>query len=186
MGIIWPFTGRVATAPSLPAPIWKGSPNFWPGRPGPPIAIVIHTMSGTLAGTDSWFGQSVSQVSAHTGVGLQAQRHRYVDFHDRAWANGIIEPGNKWASTGQQGNPNDWTLSIETEDNGVATTPVSDLEYDAVLQECLEMLALYPHIRWLLKHADISPSSRANCPGDRWVKSGKFALLASTLSLATL
>lgn len=143
-------------------------------------------MSGTLAGTDSWFGQSVSLVSAHSGVGLQAQRHRYVDFKDRAWANGILEPGNRWASLGRSGNPNDWTLSIETEDMGLSTTPVDALQFDATMQECHEMMQAYSTVKWLLTHSDISPLSRAHCPGDRWVASGKFQLLAASLGLKTL
>lgn len=143
-------------------------------------------MSGTLAGSDSWFGQSASQVSAHTGIGLQGDRHRYVDFLDRAWANGILESGNKWAAIGQSGNPNDWTLSIETEDLGLATTPVSDLMYEAAVMELRVMLNLYPDIRWLLGHSAISPQSRAHCPGDRWITSGKFARLASSFGLKTL
>lgn len=143
-------------------------------------------MGGSLPGTDGWFAQPASQVSAHTGVGLHGERHRYVNFIDRAWANGILESGNRWASIGQAGNPNDWTLSIETEDLGLMPTPVSDLQYAAVLQECREMLARYPAVRWLLGHSAISPQSRANCPGPRWVASGKFAQLASDLSLKTL
>lgn len=143
-------------------------------------------MAGSLAATDSWFAQTVSQVSAHTGVGLNGERHRYVVFGDRAWANGVVEPGNKWAQVGRAGNPNDWTLSIETEDLGLATEPVSDLEYAAVLEECQVWLTVYPNVAWLLKHADISPASRPNCPGSRWIQSGRFAALAAALNLKTL
>lgn len=151
------------------------------------MAIVIHTMSGTLAGTDGWFGSSASQVSAHSGVGLQGQRHRYVKFSDRAWANGVLEPGNKWGQIHGVDNPNQWTLSIETEDKvNDVVVPVSDLEYEATLAECEDMLKSYPNVRWLLKHADISPHSRANCPGARWVETGRFADLAATLGLETL
>lgn len=162
------------------------SPNNWAGRAGDPVAIVIHTMAGTLAATDSWFKNTASQVSAHTGVGLNGERHRYVGFDDRAWANGIVEAGNKWGQIGRSGNPNDWTLSIETEDLGLASEPVTDLEYAAVLQECRDMLAEYPNVGYLLKHADISPASRPNCPGVRWVASGRFGQLAAALSLKTL
>lgn len=143
-------------------------------------------MSGTLAGTDSWFAQSSSQVSAHTGIGLQAQRHRYVDFKNQSWANGILEPGNKWTSIGQSGNPNAWTLSIETEDLGDPATPVSAEEYAATLQECRDMIEVYPHIKYLLGHSAISPQSRAHCPGERWTLSGRFNQLAVDLSLETL
>lgn len=143
-------------------------------------------MSGTLAGTDSWFGQSASQVSAHTGVGLHGARHQYVAFQNSAWANGILEPGNKWQAIGPPGNPNNWTLSIETEDLGDPTTPVSAEEYAATLQECRDMIEVYPHIKYLLGHSAISPLSRAHCPGDRWTLSGRFNQLAIELELKTL
>ena len=151
-----------------------------------PVGIVIHTMSGTLAGTDGWFAQSLSQVSAHTGVGLGGERHRYVAYQDRAWANGVLEAGNHWQSLFGPTNPNERTLSIETADDGVASTTVSDLQYAAVLDECIGWLAKYGTIRYLVKHSDISPLSRPNCPGGRWVASGLFAALASDLKLRTL
>ena len=143
-------------------------------------------MGGTLAGTDSWFANPASQVSAHTGVGLQGERHRYVRYADRAWANGVLEPGNLWAALKGTANPNNYTLSIETEDAGDATMPVDDLEYAATLAEAQAMLAAYPSVRYLLKHADISPHSRAHCPGDRWIWSGRFQDLADALGLAVL
>ncbi|HXI95949.1 MAG TPA: N-acetylmuramoyl-L-alanine amidase [Candidatus Acidoferrum sp.] len=171
----------------LPEPVWKGSPNFWPGRQGlRPIAIVIHTMGGSLAGTDGWFANPSSQVSAHTGVGLQGERHRYVRFEDRAWANGILEPGNLWAKIGGASNPNNFTLSIETEDLGDPTMPVDELQYNAVLAEAKAMQATHPGMTWLLRHADISPASRRNCPGDRWVASGRLLELADALGLKRL
>jgi N-acetylmuramoyl-L-alanine amidase len=143
-------------------------------------------MGGTLVGTDSWFANPASQVSAHTGVGLDGARHAYVKYDDRAWANGILEPGNLWAKLFGTSNPNNWTLSIETEDAGDPTMPVDDLEYSAVLLEARTMLTIYPSIKYLAKHADISPASRANCPGARWVASGRFTALATDLGLRAL
>jgi N-acetyl-anhydromuramyl-L-alanine amidase AmpD len=150
------------------------------------VAIVIHTMGGSLIGTDGWFGTTNSQVSAHAGVGLDGARHRYVRFQDRAWANGILEAGNRWIGAFGRTNPNNLTLSIETEDLGDPSMPVDDLEYAAVLAECRAMLAVYPNVSYLVQHADISPSSRRNCPGSRWVASGRFAQLAAELGLRTL
>lgn len=37
-----------------------------------------------------------------------------------------------------------------------------------------------------VRHADISPQSRANCPGDRWVRSGRFQPLADAVGLRTV
>ncbi|MBL8037399.1 MAG: hypothetical protein JNN16_07870, partial [Nitrospira sp.] len=45
---------------------WIGSPNKDKGREGyRPEAIVIHIMEGTLKGTDAWFTNEESGVSAH-------------------------------------------------------------------------------------------------------------------------
>lgn len=161
------------------------SPNYSPARPsGPPIALVIHTMGGTLAGTDSWFSSPASQVSAHYGVGLDGAIHAYVPLADRAWANGVLEGGNQWP--GPAGvNPNDLTCSIETEDRGNASQPVTPQQYAAVLDVAHLAVARYPSIRWLLTHTDISPQTRPRCPGDRWVASGAFQSLANALGLQT-
>lgn len=153
-------------------------------RPGT-RAIVIHTMSGTLAGTDGWFANPASAVSAHFGVGLGGEVHQYVETAMTAWANGILEPGNRWTPTfGNLGNPNSWTVSIETEDRGDPAQPVTDAQYAAVLAVCRELVARFRPTH-LLRHADISPSSRARCPGTRWTDSGRFHALALALGLST-
>src|SRR5262245_14115279 len=85
----------------LPAPpepalnvVWIGSPNHYTGRAGmATVAIVLHTMAGTLASCDSWFNNQSSQVSSHFGIGLGGEQQQYVHLQDGSWANGIIEPG---------------------------------------------------------------------------------------------
>jgi hypothetical protein len=58
---------------------WIGSCNKTPGRGGfRPEAIVIHIMEGTLGGTDDWFNNPASKVSAHYGIGRNGQVHQYV------------------------------------------------------------------------------------------------------------
>ena len=62
-------------------PIWKGahSQNFHPERAGyHPEAVVLHIMDGSLIGTDSWFNDAKSQVSAHYGVGRTGEVHQYA------------------------------------------------------------------------------------------------------------
>ena len=137
-------------------------------------------MGGTLAGTDSWFSQSVSQVSSHYGIGLDGTTHQYVSLEQGAWANGILEPGNKWFGTPGV-SPNKETVSIETEDAGNPQQAVTDAEYASVLAVCRRAMAQYPSIRTLIGHAVISPHSRANCPGDRW--RGRFGRLAMDLGI---
>ncbi len=142
-------------------------------------------MGGSLAGTDSWFANPLSQVSAHYGVGLNGEIHQYVALSDGAWANGILEFGNTWP--GPAGvNPNYLTVSIETEDKGSAGTSVSDDEYNSVLQVCRTTMREFPMFKYLMGHNVISPRSRANSPGGRWTASGRFDDLASELGLESI
>lgn len=71
--------------------IWVGSPNFRIGRGGhKPEFIVIHIMAGTMAGTDAWFNNPNSGVSAHSGVSRMGEVHDYVHSTDRAWHAGVM------------------------------------------------------------------------------------------------
>src|SRR5579859_3333036 len=108
---------------------WVGSPNFWSGRAaGPPIAVVLHTMAGSIDSCDAWFSNPRAEVSAHYGVGLDGAIHAYVRTRDTAWANGILEADNTWV--GPAGvNPNRLTVSIESEDLGDPSQEVTDEEY---------------------------------------------------------
>lgn len=141
-------------------------------------------MAGTLSSCDSWFSTPASEVSAHYGIGLLGEVHQYVDLKDGAWANGILERGNRWP--GPSGvNPNYLSVSLETEDLGRADQPVTDAQYDAVLRVCRDVvLPRYPSIRYLVSHSAISPQSRPQCCGDRWLLSGRFAALADALHLS--
>ncbi len=161
---------------------WKGSPNFWPGRPtGEPIALVIHTAGGTLEGMDRWFALADSQSSAHYGIGLDGRVHQYVRLADRAWANGYTEEGNLWPGPADV-NPNDLTVSIEMEDWMAGPLP-PDAQYQAAVAVGRVVVARYPGIRYLVTHRAIAPESRANDPGPRWVATGRFAALARALGL---
>jgi hypothetical protein len=111
---------------------------------------------------------------------------------NRAWSNGVLEPGNLWTAIATDCdvdpalNPNHVTVTCETEDLGEAAQEVSDGQYNAVLYAAWEAMQRYPtSLRYLLRHADISPQSRAGCPGDRWLSSGRFEALADTLGLRT-
>jgi hypothetical protein len=64
---------------------WKPlTVNFHKGGITPRI-LVVHIMQGTLDGTDAWFRNPVSQVSAHFGVRHNGQMVQWVDTDDRAW-----------------------------------------------------------------------------------------------------
>jgi len=171
--------------PPTANPVWIGSPNHYYGRAGwPVVAIVIHTMAGTLSSCDSWFRNPSSQVSSHYGIGLSGEQHQYVKLADGSWANGILEPGNQWTPiVGNSANPNYQTVTVETEDNGSGATPVTDAQWGSTLAVCQLALRTYPGIRYLFGHNIISPSSRSQCCGNRWWQSGRFDQLAEALEL---
>ena len=165
--------------------------NRWFGRPyGPPIAFVLHTQSGGESGTLAEFVSSSSQFSAHYSVGLDGTLDCWIDPGDRAWSNGILEPGNTWAVVANACgvdpslNPNHVTVTCETEDGGDLAQPVTDRQYAGVVCAVREARARFPtSLQYLVAHADISPQSRAQCPGDRWLSSGRLAQLADALGL---
>jgi N-acetyl-anhydromuramyl-L-alanine amidase AmpD len=162
---------------------WIGSPNYSGGRSGMRvIAIVVHTMAGTLESCDSWFNNPSSEVSSQYGIGLDGETHQYVKMENTAWANGILEAGNTWP--GEPYSVNAQTVSIETEDNGSGATPVTEQQYQSTLGVARLALEFYSSsIAWLLGHHCISPQSRAQCCGDRWRASGQFDRLARELGL---
>jgi N-acetyl-anhydromuramyl-L-alanine amidase AmpD len=153
----------------------------------------VHTETGGESGTIAEYVNSSSQLSAHYAVGLDGALNCYIDPGDRAWSNGILEPGHRWAAIANDCgvdsalNPNHITVSCETEDLGETTQPVTDAQYDAVLCAAWEAKLRYPtSLRYLARHADLSPQSRANCPGDRWMGCDRFQRLADTLGLKTV
>ncbi len=98
------------------------SPNFSSGRKNyHPEAVVIHIMDGTLLGTDSWFKNPQSSVSAHYGIGKGGEVHQYVQETDTAWQAGRVHAPTwsllKPAGSGTYVNPNFYTLGIEHEGN---------------------------------------------------------------------
>jgi N-acetylmuramoyl-L-alanine amidase len=95
--------------------IQKKSSNFWVGRKSyRPETIVIHIMDGTLSGTDSWFANPTSQVSAHYGIGKSGEVHQYVQEADAAWHAGRVDTP-VWKLIRPDVNPNLYTIGIEHE-----------------------------------------------------------------------
>lgn len=142
-------------------------------------------MDGTLGGTDGWFTNPASQVSAHVGIGLDGTVHEYVLPTDSAWANGVLEAGNRWP--GPAGvNPNLVSISAETEDDGIPENkPVTDAQFLATAAWGRAMIELFPSIKYLVAHAAISPKSRT-CPGARWLNTGRFDALGEFLGLTVV
>ena len=97
-------------------------PNYSTGRKGyQPVTIEIHIMEGSLDGTDSWFQNPNSKVSAHYGIGKNGELHQYVKEEDTAWHAGRVDHPS-WSlikpvpdEEGQYINPNYYTIGIEHE-----------------------------------------------------------------------
>lgn len=144
--------------------IQKKSPNFWVGRKGyRPEGVVIHIMDGTLVGTDSWFANPASQVSAHYGVGRTGEVHQYVKEEDTAWHAGRVD-APLWKLIKPNINPNLYTVGIEHEGKP------DDVWTDAMKQASAELVREICQ-RWqipidrnhIVGHFEIF-SKKPNCP----------------------
>lgn len=145
--------------------VWKGSPNKVKGRAGyKPEAIVVHIMEGSLVGTDSWFANPASKVSAHYGVGKAGQVHQYVLDTDQAWHAGRVYNGT-WAGLRKGVNPNRYTIGIEHEGSGKDAWPTAMEEASATLIRDLCTKWSIPIDRaHVVGHREIY--ARKTCPGD--------------------
>jgi LysM repeat protein len=76
-------------------------PNRTKGGQDSVQGIILHIMQGSLDGSDSWFRNTISQASAHFGVGKKGAIYQWVDTDDRAWAQAA---GNRnWLSIEHEG-----------------------------------------------------------------------------------
>ena len=143
---------------------WIGSCNKTLGRFGyRPEAVVIHIMEGTLAGTDEWFNDPASRVSAHYGIGRDGRIHQYVHEGDMAYHAGRVS-GSIWPLLRPGVNPNWYTLGIEHEGGDQSDWP--DSMYEASAQLVAEIGS-----RWgipldrthVIGHREVY--ARKTCPG---------------------
>jgi N-acetyl-anhydromuramyl-L-alanine amidase AmpD len=163
------------------------------GRPyGPPIALSLHTFGGPLNPAKAYFRSGARpDFSLHFVIGLNGDVVQFVSLSDRAFSDGVVDPGSSWSRvcsapcTSENGRPNNWIVSISTEDMSSADTPVTDQQYAAVVEVSRLAMSKFPSIRWLVTPSDLS-AGRANNPGPRWIASGRFRNLANALNLQTL
>jgi len=161
--------------------VWIGSPNKDKSREGlRPQAVVIHIMDGTLHGTDTWFLDPASRVSAHYGVGATGTVHQYVAEGDTAWHAGR-RYNPTWNLIKDTPNPNFYTIGIEHE--GEADTPWSDAMLGTSTRLVMEICN-----RWsipidrdhVIGHREIY--ARKTCPGT-WIDLDDYVTRARQLAL---
>lgn len=161
--------------------IWKGSRHFTKGRRGyRPEAVVVHIMEGTLVGTDDWFNDPASKVSAHYGIGRGGEVHQYVREADQAW-----HAGRSWTPTWSEYrdgvNPNLYTIGIEHEGKPDDAWPAAMYEASAALikEICLRWNIAIDR-QHIVGHREIY--ARKSCPGSQVDLSG-LTKMASGLAV---
>ena len=154
--------------------------NFEEGRGGvAPEAVVLHIAEGPLSAVDATFNEvhdpEEGPTSAHFCVAKDGTIHQYVNTGDTAFANGIIEEGftARLIDENPDLNPNQWTISIEHEgETGDEVTPeqfdISTRLTARLFQEILltsGASGVEVDRDHILRHADITPINREDCPG---------------------
>lgn len=155
-----------STPPPVPQKKWTGTPHFNTGRSGSkPEAIVIHVMDGTLPGTDAWFNNPTSKVSAHYGIGKTGEVHQYVKEEDQAWHAGVIsKPSAKIVKAKGSLNPNRYTIGIEHE--GTATSAWTEemkRASSSLIREVCNRWGIPIDREHIIGHYEIR-STKPNCP----------------------
>lgn len=144
----------------------KPSPNFTVGRKGyKPEKIVIHIMDGSLIGTDSWFANPASKISANYGIGFNQEVHQYVKDEDTAYAQGVVDNPTWTYRPGV--NPNLYCLSIEHEGHDLGI--INELQILTSVELIKSLCAKWniPINRQnIVGHYEIR-SSKPNCPATR-------------------
>ena len=110
--------------------------NYTKGRAYSRIThVVLHVEDGTEAGTDAWFQNPQSHVSAHYSIDVDGKIRQHVPEADTAWANGLPYP-YRWANILMDPmfhvNPNAYTISIEHA--GMGGVPWPDAQVSASIQ----------------------------------------------------
>ncbi|MET8585730.1 peptidoglycan-binding protein [Streptomyces collinus] len=89
----------------MPGAQFRPVPNKTTGGMRGYYGVVLHTMQGTLWGSDAWFRNPKAQASSHFGVGKDGTILQWVDTVDRAWAEAAGNP--YWISIEHEGKSGD-------------------------------------------------------------------------------
>jgi hypothetical protein len=141
---------------------WVGSPNYWSSRQGyDPQFIVLHGTAGNMPGCLNWLASPQSGASVHYLVDRTGTVYQLVSESAAAWGNGIPEPPSIFVGGP---NPNLLSISIEAERDTSNTSPITDAQKKALIALCTDIRRRHGPLA-IIPHSDISPQSRAQCPG---------------------
>jgi hypothetical protein len=84
---------------------WRGPVPNQGGTMGPIHGLVLHIQEGSEAGTDAWFHNPTSKVSAHFGNPKSGPLDQWVDVGTVAWAE--VSGNTNWVSVENEGHSGD-------------------------------------------------------------------------------
>lgn len=155
----------------MATPIWIGcaKTNFHVGRGiYKPKAIVIHLAAGSLGGTDAWFLNPASTVSAHYCIGTSGTVHQYVKDSDTAYHTGVIH-NPTWPAIIKGINPNIYTIGIEHEGELGDVWPEEQLQASiAITAGLCKEFSIPIDALHIIGHHEIYDGHA--CPGPGWNK----------------
>lgn len=89
----------------FPGAVWRGPVPNQGGAMGPIRGLVLHIQEGSEAGTDAWFHNPSSKVSAHFGNPKTGPLDQWVEVGTVAWAE--VSGNTNWVSIETEGHSGD-------------------------------------------------------------------------------
>lgn len=145
--------------------------------------VVIHTMAGSMEGTNAWFHNENAKVSANYGVSLKGEIVKWVEEHHTSYHSGNYEYNKR-------------SIGIEHEDGTSSANPqgFNKPRPDALYSAAAELLedVCYRHgipldREHVVKHSEVKKST--SCCGtldiDRIVREAQAVRTARTSVIAT-
>jgi hypothetical protein len=97
----------------FPLARWRGPVPNQGGAMGPIRGLVLHIQQGSEAGTDAWFHNPSSKVSAHFGNPKTGPLDQWVEVGTVAWAE--VAGNTTWISVENEGNSGDSLTASQLE-----------------------------------------------------------------------
>lgn len=89
----------------FPGAVWRGPVPSQGGAMGPIYGLVLHIQEGSESGTDAWFHNPASKVSAHFGNPKTGPLDQWVEVGTVAWAE--VNGNSNWVSVETEGRSGD-------------------------------------------------------------------------------